>query len=81
MKCAMIKKATGEVVNMILADPAVDPVEDGCILVSVPDDSVVDQQYVWDAATSQFSPGPDLVATLQAQRDAVEAEAFGTGDS
>jgi len=36
MRCAVVSLATGEVLNIIVADPG-DPAQDGCVLVALED--------------------------------------------
>ena len=46
--CAVCQNSTGLVVNMIVADAAVDAAPEGCILVPVEDGVFVSLAYVWD---------------------------------
>jgi hypothetical protein len=58
MNCAVVD-AQNIVINVIVADPSVDPAPEGCILVGLPDGSSVTFGWVYDPATGQFS-NPNL---------------------
>lgn len=57
MRSAMVQADNNTVVNLIVADPAVDPAPEGCILVALPDDSPVTFGWIYDPATGQFTEG------------------------
>lgn len=60
LRCVVIDEATGKVVNVILADPAVDPTPAGCVLHAVPDTSAVGIGWVFDKLSDSFEqPKPD----------------------
>ena len=71
--CALIDQNTGNVTNMVVADPDVDPAPAGEWLVAVPDGMMVDQRWVWSQGGG-FVPGPELQAELDAQA-AADAQA------
>jgi hypothetical protein len=48
MRCALVENNTNLVVNVIIADPAVDPAPSGCTLLGVAEDSPVSIGWVWD---------------------------------
>ena len=57
--CALVDSATNIVVNIIVADPAVDPAPEGCTIIGIPDDSPVSFGWIYDPATGQFTdPNP-----------------------
>jgi hypothetical protein len=49
MRCAVVD-SSNIVVNIIVADPAIDPAPEGCILVGLPDDSPVSFGWLYDPA-------------------------------
>jgi len=59
MRCAVVQNSDNIVVNLIMADPSVDPAPEGTILVGLPDDSPVSIGWLYDPATGQFTdPNP-----------------------
>ena len=46
--CALVDSATNIVVNIIVADPAVDPAPEGCTIIGIPDDSPVSFGWIYD---------------------------------
>jgi len=59
MRCAVVQNFDNSVVNLIMADPSVDPAPEGTILVGLPDDSPVNMGWIYDPATGQFTdPNP-----------------------
>ena len=57
--CALVQVGDNIVINMIIADPSVDPVPDGCLLIGLPPDSPVTFGWIYDPATGQFTdPNP-----------------------
>lgn len=60
MKAAVVEIATNIVVNIIVADPNVDPPPEGCILVDCTD-TPCDIGWVYDPQTGTFSPPPEPV--------------------
>lgn len=54
MQSAVVEIATNIVVNMIVADPAVDPAPEGCILVGV-DGITCDIGWIYDPSSGAFS--------------------------
>jgi hypothetical protein len=79
MTAAVVDLATTKVVNIIVADPAMDPHPVGHLLVAVPDGVPVDSRWVWNE-TDGFKPGSELQAELErlaaAEQQAVEQEAW-----
>lgn len=58
MRCAVVD-SSNIVVNLIMADPTVDPAPEGCILVGLADDDSVSIGWIYDPATGQFTdPNP-----------------------
>jgi hypothetical protein len=55
MRCAVVQNSDSTVVNLIMADPSVDPAYEGTILVGLPDDSPVNIGWIYDPATGQFT--------------------------
>jgi hypothetical protein len=59
MRSALIDSSTNVVINVIVADPAVDPAPEGYFLINLPEDSMVAIGWVYDPATGLFSnPNP-----------------------
>ena len=65
-RCALVQNSDNTVINLIMADPAVDPAPEGCTIVGLPDDSPVSFGWVYDPATGQFTdpnpPAPEPTA-------------------
>ena len=65
-RCALVQNSDNTVINIIVADPAVDPAPEGCTLVVLPDDSPVSFGWIYDPATGQFTdpnpPAPEPTA-------------------
>lgn len=58
-RCALVQNSDNTVINIIVADPSVDPAPEGCTLVALPDDSPVSFGWIYDPATGQFTdPNP-----------------------
>lgn len=55
MRSAVVQISDNIVMNIIMADPAVDPAPEGCILVALSDDSPVTFGWIYDPATGQFT--------------------------
>ena len=53
--CALIQNSDETVINIIVADPVVDPAPEGCLLVALPEDSPVTFGWIYDPATGQFT--------------------------
>lgn len=61
MRCAVVD-SSNIVVNLIMADPAVDPAPAGCTLVSLPDDSPVSFGWIYNPADGSVTdPNPPAV--------------------
>jgi len=59
MKCALVQNSDNTVINLIMADPSVDPTPEGTTIVGLPDDSPVSFGWIYDPATGQFTdPNP-----------------------
>lgn len=59
MRCALVQNSDETVINIIMADPAVDPAPEGCTLVGLPDDSSVSFGWIYNPSTGQFTdPNP-----------------------
>lgn len=71
-RAAVIDPATGRVINLIVANVAVDTVP-GCILVDMPDIPLQWARYLWDG--SALVPDADLQAELDVTWAAAEREA------
>lgn len=57
MRSAVVKDNI--VVNVIMANPDVDPAPEGCILIKLFDDNPVSKGWIYDPATGQFTdPNP-----------------------
>lgn len=58
-RCALVDESTNVVINIIVADPAVDPAPSGTIIVGLPDGSPVTFGWIYDPATGTFTdPNP-----------------------
>lgn len=60
MRCALIENTTSNVVNVIIADPSVDPAPEGHTIIGIPDDSPVSIGWVYDG-TDFVDPNPPVV--------------------
>jgi hypothetical protein len=57
--CAVVQNSDETVINIIVADPSIDPAPEGCTLVALPDNSSVTFGWIYDPATGQFTdPNP-----------------------
>jgi hypothetical protein len=67
MRCAVVQNSDNIVVNLIMADPSVDPAPEGTILVGLPDDdSPVSMSWIYDPATGQFTdPNPPVEEVIE----------------
>jgi hypothetical protein len=66
MRCAVVQNSDSTVVNLIMADPSVDPAYEGTILVGLPDDSPVNIGWIYDPATGQFTdPNPPVEEVIE----------------
>lgn len=60
-RCALVQNSDNTVLNIIVADPAVDPAPAGCILIGLSDDSPVSFGWLYDPVTGQFTdPNPSV---------------------
>jgi hypothetical protein len=55
MNSAVVQNSNETVINVIVADPAIDPAPDGCTLVALPENSPVTFGWIYDPATGQFT--------------------------
>lgn len=78
MISAKIDVATGEIVNLVMADPRVDSVGAGFVLVAIDPHFPIDKRWIWSEYAG-FQPGPELAARIAADAANVEAEAFDLG--
>lgn len=59
MRCALVDNLTNIVVNLIVADPAVDTSPEGQTIVGLPDGSSVSIGWLYDPVTETFTdPNP-----------------------
>ena len=59
--CALVQNSDNTVINIIVADPAVDHAPEGCTIVGLPDNSPVSFGWIYDPATGQFTdPNPPV---------------------
>lgn len=68
-RCALVQNSDETVVNIIIADPAVDPAPAGCTIIGLPEDSSVYIGWIYDPATGQFTnpnPPPPVVDPVSA---------------
>jgi hypothetical protein len=61
MRCALVQNSDNTVINLIVADPSIDPAPEGCTLVGIPDDSPVTFGWIYDPATGTFSAPSEAV--------------------
>lgn len=62
MKCAVVSLSDNTVINVILADPSIDPAYEGTRLVGIDDNFPVSMGWIYDPATEQFTdPNPPQV--------------------
>jgi hypothetical protein len=55
MVSAVVQNSDETVINIIMADPAVDPAPEGCTFVALPEGSLVTFGWIYDPATGQFT--------------------------
>jgi len=59
MNCAVVSQDALIVVNIIVADPSIDPPPEGCVLIGIVDGEPCDIGWIYDPATNTFSdPNP-----------------------
>ena len=57
--CALVQNSNETVINVIVADPTVDPAPEGCTIVGLPEGSTVTFGWIYNPATGQFTdPNP-----------------------
>jgi hypothetical protein len=59
MRCALVDLSTNLVVNLVIADPSVDPNPEGFILISLSDEDPVSIDWTWDGQ-SFTNPNPEV---------------------
>lgn len=66
MKCAVVSLSDNTVINVILADPSVDPAYQGTRLVGIDDNFPVRMGWIYDPATGQFTdPNPPVEEVVE----------------
>jgi hypothetical protein len=55
MRSAVVQISDNIVINVIMANPAVDPAPAGCILVTLTANSSVSMGWIYNPSTGQFS--------------------------
>lgn len=55
MKCAVVSLSDNTVINVILADPSLDPAYEGTRLIGIDDNFPVRMGWIFDPATGQFT--------------------------
>lgn len=53
--CALVQTVDNVVINIIVADPSVDPAPDGCTIVGLPSDSPVTFGWIYNPADGTFT--------------------------
>ena len=53
--CALVQTSDNIVINVIVADPSVDPAPEGCTIVGIPDDSPVTFGWIYNPQDGTFS--------------------------
>ena len=53
--CALVQNSNETVINMIVADPTVDPAPESCTIVGLPEGSTVTFGWVYNSSTQQFT--------------------------
>lgn len=62
MNSAVVSQDTLIVINIIVADPVIDPPPVGCVLVGLADGEPCDIGWLYDPSTNTFSdPNPPVV--------------------
>lgn len=61
MNSAVVDQASLIVLNIIVANPDVDPAPDGCMLIGLVDGQPCDIGWIYDPATNTFTnPNPEV---------------------
>jgi hypothetical protein len=55
MNSAVVQNSNETVINIIVADPSVDPAPEGCTLVALPEGSPVTFGWIYDPANGTFT--------------------------
>lgn len=66
MKCAVVSLTDNTVINVILADPSIDPAYEGTRLIGIDDNFPVRMGWIYDPATGQFTdPNPPVEEVIE----------------
>jgi hypothetical protein len=66
MKCAVVSLTDNTVINLILADPSIDPAYEGTRLVGIDDDLPVRMGWIYDPSTDHFTdPNPPVEEVIE----------------
>lgn len=66
MRCAVFQNSDNIVVNIIIADPSVDPAPEGTTIIGLLDNSPVSMDWIYDPATGQFTdPNPPVEEVVE----------------
>jgi hypothetical protein len=66
MKCAVVSLSDNTVINVILANPFVDPAYEGTELVGIEDNLPISMGWIYDPATGQFTdPNPPVEEVIE----------------
>lgn len=58
-RCALVNATSNVVENLIIADPTVDPIPSGYLLIGLPENSPVAVGWIYDPSTNTFTdPNP-----------------------
>jgi hypothetical protein len=55
MNSAVVQNSNETVINLIVADPSIDPAPEGCLLVGLPSDSPVTFGWIYNPSNGTFS--------------------------
>jgi hypothetical protein len=56
MRCAVVNSVSGVIINVILADPSIDPPLPGFSLIEIPDELSVDHTWTWSEIDGFIMP-------------------------
>lgn len=54
-RCALVQDSDEAVINLIVADPSVDPAPEGCTIIGIPDDSPVTFSWIYNPQNGTFT--------------------------
>jgi len=63
MVSAVVQNSDETVINVIVADPLVDPAPEGCTLIALPDGSPVTFGWIYTSSTGQFINNDQQLST------------------